>query len=338
MYFTLSPKEREEDFYNYREQLSQLYRYLNEKEKLIVIKGIRRVGKTSLMKVAYNKLSSPKVFLDGREYPYGRSLINTAFEKILAQVDPTYQVFEYLSSVEIGPFSLSLSTVPSTLKDIDNRLSKSHAYIFIDEAHMVEGLDALIAVCYDWMPRVSFVISGSEVGLMENFFTPTAPLFGRARMEITLHPLSPESAVEFLRLGFAQMGKEFKDKEISSAVENLDGLMGWLTYYGYLRRDMPHEKALEKLKGDAKLLLAAEFSKFLSKQRGEKQRYMEIVKCLRRGPLSWKRLKESVEFALKKRISPSRFNGYLKKMEASSFLVETNEGYALADPLMKLLF
>ncbi len=327
MYFDINTKEKEEDFFNYKEEKEKLNYLINNKEKLIIIKGLRRVGKTSLMKIIFNKINSPKVFLDGREYKDAKELFRDAFKDLFRQINPLEIVLENLSSVDLGPIELNLNK--------KKEIFKEHVFIFIDEAQEVERIGPLLAHYYDNYRNISFIISGSEVGIMDSLFSPEASLFGRLREEIFLQPLKKEKSKEFLRIGFAQIGKEFKEEEIDSAVNELDGLIGWLTYYGYLRLRMDHKNAIDRVKKDARFLLSLELKKFLEKQRGKKERFLNIIKSLK-NPLTWENLKLILE-SKEGKISSSRLSFYLRKLIDYGFIVKENSLYKLADPLLKYL-
>ena len=340
MYFDINIKEEEADFYNYKIERARLWDYLQSKEKLIVITGLRRVGKTSLLRVEYNRLNQPRVFMDARNYTDPKVLLNKAFEQIYTQLDPTRIIFQNLTSIDLGPFSIDIGNEkPVSLKHIDSLLKKQskHAYIFIDEVQKIKGIGDLIAHVYDFTRHITFVLSGSEVGLINKLFERDASLFGRLHMNINLKPLDRSKSLEFLRIGFAQIGKQYNDSELNDAVDELDGLIGWLTYYGYLRGTLEHDDALSKLKKDARVLLLGEVSKFISEQRGEKSRYMHILKSLRSGYSEWSVVKNILESRIKTKISSARFTDYLKKLEAYGFIVREKKGYRLADPLLKLL-
>ncbi len=333
MFFDIYVKRNLDEFYNYREELNRLLKALKY-HKIIVVKGLRRVGKTSLMSVAYHMIENPKVFLDARDFKDPFKLMDRAFMEIYSQIDPTKKIFEVVN-VDIGPFTLKLNKSDVSLKEIDKKLSKK-AVIFIDEIQELEGLDKLIAFAYDHTKNIVFVISGSEIGVLDKLFLPDKPLFGRLAEVITLNPLSFEKSLNFLRLGFAQEGKEYSETELREVVKNLDGLVGWLTYYGYLRRQYSHKKSLEILKRNAKLLIESELAKFLEKKRGEKIRYLLIIKALKE-PKTWSEIKDYLEFKLKKKISNARIHNYIEKLLEFGFIVKDEEKYKLADPLLSLL-
>jgi len=335
MYFDLRVKRDLDEFYNYREELHSLMNRVS-KDKLIVVKGLRRVGKTSLMSVCYNLLDQPKTFLDARDFRNAHDLMNKAFLEIYSQIDPTKKIFEMIDTLDIGPFSLRLDKSKITLDEIENKLKNRRAVIFIDEVQELDDIDKLIAHAYDHTSKIVFVISGSEVGLLERIFYPDKPLFGRLKTEVILTPLDRDKSLEFLRLGFAQEGKEYNERELEEAVDELDGLIGWLTYYGYLRRTYSHKRSLDILKENARLLVMSELERFLSKKRSKRIRYLLILKGLK-TPKTWSGVKEYLEFKLKEQISNARLSEYLKELVEHGFVVKQENRYSLADPLLKLL-
>ncbi len=335
MYFDIHVKENLDEFYNYRKELKDLSDAI-EKEKLVIVAGLRRVGKTSLMRVVFNQYAGPKVFLDARDFRNPQDLFNKGFLEIYSEIDISKRIFDVVEAVDLGPFSIRLEKEKITLKEIDRKLQGTRAAVFIDEMQECPGLDKLIAHVYDYTDNVSIIVSGSEVGLFEELFQPNKPLFGRLHKVIRVDPLPKEKSMEFLRLGFAQEGKEYREEEIEETVGNLDGLIGWLTYYGYLRRMYKHDEAMSVLKKNAKLLLKGELDKFLERKRGDKERYIHILRGLRRE-MTWSEVKDYLEFKLKKEISNARVSDYLAQLIKHGFVVKTENRYRLADPLLKLL-
>ena len=75
MYFDINPKTERKDLFGGEYVLNNLQDYLSDNStRLIIIKGLRRVGKTSLLNVALQelKMGSKRGFvkIDVRESPY----------------------------------------------------------------------------------------------------------------------------------------------------------------------------------------------------------------------------------------------------------------------------
>ncbi len=71
MYFDLEPKGRREDLYNFDSQFCRFTGLMEEprtQSPLIVVKGTRRAGKTSLINTTLNELGLPHLYVDGRKF------------------------------------------------------------------------------------------------------------------------------------------------------------------------------------------------------------------------------------------------------------------------------
>ena len=92
-----------------------------------------------------------------------------------------------------------------------------------------------------------------------------SPLYGRAGLEISLRKFSRTQSLDFLRSGFKEAGLVVDGGELAEAVEKLDGIVGWLTLYGYYRvlYGFSHREALERVESDAAELVAGELEKLV---------------------------------------------------------------------------
>ncbi|MGC8597308.1 MAG: AAA family ATPase, partial [Thermocladium sp.] len=108
------------------------------------------------------------------------------------------------------------------------------------------------------------------------FDDPGSPLYGRAYSEVKLSPLPREKAKEFLARGFEQEKMVLDEKIIEDAIENLDGVIGWLTYFGYslVTGGLSVEKIYEK----ASMLAIDELKKNLKLYSSGEPRYREALK------------------------------------------------------------
>ena len=62
-------KEKRKDLYDFENELNRLLTFYRDKlSRLIVIKGLRRTGKTSLLRVSLNEAKLGYVLIDMREF------------------------------------------------------------------------------------------------------------------------------------------------------------------------------------------------------------------------------------------------------------------------------
>jgi len=240
-YFNPEPKKRREDFFDMEYEWSALDRAL-KKGKMVVVTGLRRYGKTSLIMTYMNESRKKYVYLNCRLLPPAVSLnsFRALLEGELAKNSWGTRLLQSLKSAEVqlGGFGLKVGrkgeeSILRTLKALEGSI------LIIDEAQALRmsayRFDSLLAYIFD-TTDVKLIISGSEVGLLYRFLRledPEAPLYGRAYGEVKLNPLPREKAKEFLIRGFEQENMVVDEKAIEDALENLDGVIGWLTYFGY---------------------------------------------------------------------------------------------------------
>ncbi len=74
MLFDVNPKERREDLYDRERELEKVFEALRLGERLLVIYGIRRVGKSSVLRVALKEAGVPHAIVDmkGLYFEYGK--------------------------------------------------------------------------------------------------------------------------------------------------------------------------------------------------------------------------------------------------------------------------
>ncbi|WP_372914531.1 AAA family ATPase [Pyrococcus kukulkanii] len=201
--------------------------------------------------------------------------------------------------------------------------------IAFDEAQCLRfsGLqyDGLIAYAIDNLPNVTFVLTGSEVGMLHDFLgldNPKKPLFGRYAREIVLERFSRDKSIDFLIKGFSELSIDVSQDEIEDAVEKLDGIVGWLTMYGYLRgvRKLSHEEALSELLNMVRSLVRS-------------KRYGIILKAVSLGNERWSEIKEFVE-SKTGRINDAKFSILLRNLVKYGYLDKIRK-YRIQDPIVR---
>ena len=144
--------------------------------------------------------------------------------------------------------------------------------------------------------------------------------------------LPREKSLEFLREGFRQVGVRVRREEMEEAVDRLDGLIGWLTMYGYERAVLRKRHALKETEERAVAIVMAELAHFL-KRRRNKRLYLAILKYARQG-IEWSELKAAVEAELKTPLNPNSLSFALEELMRYGFLERQGHTYSLSDPLL----
>ncbi|PSN90419.1 hypothetical protein B9Q08_04685, partial [Candidatus Marsarchaeota G2 archaeon ECH_B_SAG-M15] len=215
----------------------------------------------------------------------------------------------------------------------------SRKVIVIDEAQLLRRsnvrFDQLLAYKYDHVDA-KVVVSGSQVGLLYRFLRagdPDAPLFGRPYIEVRLGRLSPEKSREFLIEGFSQEGINVGDALVDKAVSLFDGVIGWLTYFGftYSRSKEQPEDVFRK----ASRLAAKEASSVLNTYGIAKRRYAEVLRTIASNEQArWSEIKRGVEARLG-RIPNNALANILRNLVDSGLIERGQTGYAIPDPALK---
>lgn len=347
MLFDVLPKEKKEDLFNYKKEYNRLVKGIKDKyTPLIVITGLRRTGKTSMMKVVYNEIKTRKVYIDGREIGRTMDEISKNMLAKLSEDDFIAKIIGRISSVQVShfPVSVKVELAKNEMK-LAEVLSKSgKLIIFIDEAQLLKPsrFDRFLAYAYDNLHNVKFVLSGSEIGVLDKFLgreNEEAPLFGRAIDIIHLRPLPAEKSMKFLEKGLIEIGKKVDKKEIDMAVEQLDGIVGWLTMFGwFIYKGDSVESGLKKVLREGAALVKKEFEKFLLNRYQAKKRYTYILKNISREPATWTEIKEYLERKERKNINSKQITKYLENLIDYGFLIKSEGKYHIPDPIIISLF
>lgn len=337
MYFLIEPKSKKDDFFNYHYEYREIKEAIKRGEKIISVLGVRRAGKTSLLNVIFNETKSLKLWIDGRIVSSPKKEIFSAIYDIAKAGKP--KIFGKIESLNISAFGIGLDikVASESLQKIEKKIKSSkQIYIFIDEAQRmdIKELSDVLSYFYDRFSNVSFIVSGSEVGLIEDVLgeeDSKHPLYGRHITKIIMNRLDKNRAFEFLSRGFEQANLKIKKDEIYEAIEELDGLVGWLTLYGYERGIVKNKHALKKTIEIAARIVATELTNFLKKSKN-KNLYLSIIR--NSTGIKWDELRTISAKDLGEPLNPSLFTFAIKKLVKYSFLEKRNNKYYLSDPLL----
>lgn len=338
MLFDVQPKEKIRDFFDYKEELTSLVNHITDKStRLVVIRGLRRTGKSSIIRVALHKTGVKHILIDARELT---TLSRKSFEVKLLEELKTMKgipasVLERLEGIDVG-VRISLK------KDEDSlwKLLKSlNPVIAVDEVQMLRGtgVDAFFSALYD-NTGCKIVLTGSEIGVLDEFIgkdNPKAPLFGRSYSEIKMHQMKPEKSREFLVAGFAEADKRIPAQILDNALAELDGIIGWLVMFGNASLRATFEDALKNTIKTGSMLAYSELETFLNTRQVAKKRYLMLLRLLAEKNMRWTDIKRALQIELKESISDPQFSNYLNALTAYGFVVVIDNRYFIPDPLLK---
>jgi len=328
MLFDLSPKERPEDFFNYEKELKALLEYIKAAIPITAVKGFRRTGKSSLMRVSGALHHMPYAWIDARTIHSKqgmREAIERAFKTLILKTSLLNRARPM--ELDLGPLVVELQG-----EEVWERVKGMDGVLYIDEAQSAEryGMADWLAHLYDAYPKLRVVVAGSQVGLLEGLLHK-GPLKGRMWKEVELRPLDRQKALSFLIQGFSQLKMSVPLREMEEAVDELGGTVGWLAMYGHERAHSEHREALERVKDRAKEILLEELMHFLEKVRNKKA-YLCILKAVASGLRDWSDI-----YAFTKACggcSKGCASKAIARLKAHGWLTEDLE---LADPLLKLV-
>ncbi len=336
MFFSPQAKETEDDLFNYKVELNKLLDIMRH-GPMGVILGLRRVGKTSLLKVAYNKFKGPKAWLDGlvvRDETHMWEVLNLKIKQILLNASLKYKFKNLIRNIEIE--HVKIKWIDENLEDV---IRKEHVkgVLIIDEIQLLKkyGIDKWLAYIYDHLP-LRVIISGSQIGIVEKMIGETKegmkPLKGRLIRRIELKPLNFQKAQVFLIQGMEQINKRISEVEIQEVYSALGGFMGWLTYYGYYRQFYDHEYALNMVKKKAADITSDELLNLLYYT---DKTYLMVLDAISNGYKNWKSIKNFLSIQHSLKLSDSSLKRRLDRLIDMSFIIKKHMVYQLSDPLLK---
>ena len=368
MLFDERPKTSREDLYNMEHQLDALVAALKRGDPMVLILGLRRTGKTSLLLTGLQQSKLPTLVLDLRaigERPYSTKkelveLLEGSVNRFLAEqkgrAGRLLDRFSGIKGVQVMGTGVSFSWAgrgPIQIVDVFKLLDEvasRHKYkliIAFDEAQELAkiagfNMPKVLAYVYDHCRNTSVVLTGSAIGLLREFVSvdqPSAPLFGRAMTEISLGRLSEAQSRDFLEKGFRQSGIKLDSTLLNKAIARLDGIIGWLTLFGSVcTKQDASLSAIEKVADAGKAMARSEFQTFLGTRQIASKRYARIMKQLASGPASWSEVKRSVETLEGRAVNDRTITDLITALVKAGFVEKSGESYNIGDPLLAEAF
>ncbi|MEM0053538.1 MAG: ATP-binding protein [Nitrososphaeria archaeon] len=351
MLFSPEPKSSRKDFFDKEEELERLKK-LPSPINLVV--GLRRTGKSSLIRICLNELNLPSIYIDLRKfedkgYITYKDFILDFEEKVNKLVKSFPELINLMKRVrgvkvlgnEISFFWSGKNVLKfSDLLEVLDSWADDRVVIVLDEVQeliKLRGYDLLpsLAYAFDNLKKVRIVLSGSKMGLLYRFlkvYDVKTPLYGRAFSKIELKPLTRDEAISFLKAGFEELKIPFDRFE--EVYEKLGGIPGWLTYFGFRYSEYrDFDRSLAETLNVARKLILEEFENFLKDKEIARKRYYTVMKTLSKGG-RWNDVKHALESVEGVRVSDSIISNYLNKLCEISFIEKNNSEYKPTDPLI----
>ncbi len=361
MLFDLAPKTDIKELYNFEEELKRLKTGF-DKGRIILLLGMRRTGKSSLLRCFLNGFNVPNILIDSRriimsegnitlrgfikEFGYA---LNSFLSKEVRVRDKVISLLQNIRGVEVDVrgFTISLSwgkenrvEIAFVLDKID-QVAKENGLkiaIAIDEAQELRVLPinfpTMLAYIYDNLKNIGVIITGSQIGLLYDLLKiddPDSPLYGRLLYEVRLRRISFGESLEFLRRGFREANLNVDEELIRNAVEKLDGILGWLTYFGW--SVCQGEYSIEKILDKAAIQEVTELQRFLVKSRAEK-RYKTILRTIAEKPSTWSAVKRALEVEEGMEVDSSNFTELLERLVKMGVIEKEDGLYKIVDPVL----
>jgi AAA+ ATPase superfamily predicted ATPase len=362
MYFDVPPKCKKSDLFGRERELGELQK-LVDRVPLILVLGLRRTGKTSLVRTFLTESDRPYLLLDLRELEgtkgLGKKELTEFFARGLNEFLRENEKWKNLLSrffgrvrgIRIGPVGFEIEpgsslSLPEVLDAFDGFCSERGVRgIFVfDEAQELSKLKfidfrGLLSHAYDYHNHTTFILTGSKIGLLYRFLMledPESPLYGRHVERIELGRLSEEEAFRFMEEGFKQARIVPPAGLIERAVAELDGIIGWLTNVGAkcLRKCGP--EAVDEVVREGMELVLSEFGHFLLTRPQAVKVYVSILRlAASEGGARWSMVREQLERTLGKKIYSKNLTQMLQALCDAGFLLKSEGRYSVTDPVLK---
>jgi AAA+ ATPase superfamily predicted ATPase len=347
VYFNGRPKETREDLYDREEELQTLRSSLSE--PIVLLTGIRRIGKTSILKVLLNEVDIPYALMDVRLPLSSYKSLYSTFSEILTQLNRKERVKHVLQGIKgVSVFGLSVSlswdhdSRTSLIQLMDRVCEVGRAIIAFDEAQNMRGklgyeVLALLAHSYDYCKNISFILTGSELGLLYDFLRlddPSSPLYGRHIEEVRVGRFNADRSLDFLERGFQQYNMRAPRDTLEYTVDKLDGIVGWLTEFGHrcVRIGEVRKEVVDEVLELAIRTVQRELSRFSKLN-------LVVIEAISNGYERWSEIKEYLERKSRRPVYDAELRRYLASLEKRGYISRIDRGkYAIVDPVVKNAF
>ncbi len=331
MLFDPRPKSSRRELFDRERELGILDELASKGDPLIIVLGIRRIGKTSLLKSFLENWRG--VHIDMRGVRSERDMYVRLSEGLTTSLSRLRKFLENIHGIRITSFGVELKwrgkdsiSLVRLLEEL-NRHSE-RIIVVLDEVQLIRPpisaeLKNTIAYAYDNLDNITIILSGSEIGLLKDFIgvdKPQSPLYGRYAYELVVERFPRELSIEFLKQGFREVGLMVEKKLIEEAVELFDGIVGWLVFFG--------KSYIDGVRDVTRILEAAvntaiqELGKLNSREK-------LVLKAIAEGAKSWSAIRRYIEEKTGVVIPKSSLTRTIRKLEKLSII----RNYSFLDPV-----
>lgn len=359
MYFDPRPKTSRRDLFLRDRELEELS---NLDVPLTLVLGPRRLGKTSLLRVFMNESDMSFIFTDCRSLVVSGTSVSNYHRLLMKQLNDLakskssiLEAAKRIRGLKLFGVELELDSKRSEsfLVESFNALNRwalkedKILYLVFDEAQLLRhfkrngGLDfnELFSYIYDNLTGLRIVLTGSEVGVLEDFIgldDSSSPLYGRYVKRLYLSRFTRKESEEFLEKGFDEVRMEASAETLRDAVDTLDGIVGWLVFFGRVCIDAKRvdRKSIELTLEKAEIILNDE----LSNLKRNSTRYISVLKAIAFGSKGWKEIKTATEIIESNNLTDTAFNRILNRLIELSYvdfeIGGEDKTYRLVDPVI----
>jgi len=331
--FDLRPKCRREDLFDRERELEELRKAVDRGRPLVALVGVRRIGKTSVLRTFLSEVHG--IYIDMRGVTRRSDVEVRVADALSSALDRVRKFIEGIRGIKVAGLSVEVRwrgrdslSLAGLLSEINRRGGRF--VVALDEVQSARPplsaeLRNVIAYSYDNLENVTFIVAGSEVGVLYSFLgydNPSSPLYGRYVHEVPVERFSRDLVREFLVRGFREEGVEPPEGVVEAAVEFFDGIVGWLVLFGRMYVD--GRRDFEELRRAAVDLARGELMKLGDRERA-------VLKAVALGCDSWSKVRSFIAERYGTVLPKSTLTRVVEKLEKLSVLKD----YRFLDPVYR---
>ncbi|MEM0062099.1 MAG: ATP-binding protein [Ignisphaera sp.] len=331
--FDVRPKSRREELFDRERELGELGSAVSRGHPLILLLGVRRIGKTSILRTFLSTVNG--IYVDMRGVVRRQDLEARVADYVSEHLDRFRRFLSGVRGVSIAGLSIEIRwrgrdsiSFLGLLEELNKR-GERFAIVLDEVQHARPPLSAelrnAIAYAYDNLENITFIIAGSEIGMVRDFLRlddPSSPLYGRHVHEIAVERFSRDLSREFLYRGFREEGVEPPKEAIEEAINFFDGIVGWLVLFG--RSYVDGARDFSYIKRLAIETALQELNKLTNREKA-------VLKAVTHGCRNWSCIRDFIAEQHGILLPKSTLSRTIDKLEKLSIIKD----YTFLDPVYK---